>query len=217
MQRGVDPQRLTPADAVEEPLRRRPENRTGEASEEGQRRHRAAVARPRQLMQRRERRVVQACRHRHAGQRPAQEKQRKAASRCDQRQRDRAEDRPPRKHEAPALRIDESTDRGRDDSGNEQADRERAEKPRRRDAELAAHRFAEHRDGIEERAPGDDLRDAERGYQPRQPDRCSVLAGARHSGNQVVAADCPQRGHRKSLARDCDRPASGNNPRGTAV
>ena len=52
------------------------------------------------------------------------------------------------------------------------AGRIRAEQRRRRDAKFGAHARAEHRDRIVERAPGDDLRDAERRHEPPDGRRC---------------------------------------------
>ncbi len=176
----VDPERSAPAHAVEQPLRQRPEDRTGEAAEQRQRGHRAPIRRSGQLMQRGEGGVVQTGGHRDASQRPAHEERRVVPCEGECGQRHRTDDRAPGEHEAPAAGVDQPAYRRRHDPGEQQADRECTEEPGCRDPELAAHRVAEHGDGVEERAPRDDLRHTERGYEPRQTDRRVAFAARRH-------------------------------------
>ncbi len=176
VQPRVDEERRAPADRVEQELRQRPEHGAREAAEQRERSHRAAIGRAGDLVQRRERGIVQRGRHRDAGEQPTRASTVSGpCAKASTRARRRAEQRAGGRARA-GRRARRCRDRRAETA---MPDRKRPAvklpKSHRSPTPVSARiGVAEHGDGVEQRAPRDDLRDAQRAHAaPQNGTRCA--------------------------------------------
>ena len=159
---GEDHQRLAPADGLIEVMPDHPEHGRGEGAEQREIRDRPPPARRHHLDQRRERRVVEAQPHAHAEEGPYRE-----IGRLDAHQRQRVEagryqQRADRHHAARAVAVDGAARPCRHRAHREQRRREAEIHQAGAPASVGGDRAGQNAQGIVARAPGRDLRDAER-------------------------------------------------------
>ena len=140
---------------------RRPAHRRGEAARERQRGDRPACRRAENAPERREGRIVERGRDRDAEQHPDREIGRGMLGIDERDKSERAEERAERHDAMAAVAVDQAPDPRRDQSRGQQRQRKSAHREGERQAALGRdQRHRQHR-RIEDRAPGQDLRDAE--------------------------------------------------------
>jgi hypothetical protein len=166
VQHCVDRKCRAPAMRIEQELRQRPEHRAREAAKQRESGDGLAIRRSRDRVQRGERRIVQAARHRDSCHDESGRQRHGAVRDREQRERDGAERGAATQGEPPAMRVDQLSRGRRRNARYEQPRGEAAEHCNVADAEIAAHRGAQHGDRIVETAPRNDLRDAEHGHHP---------------------------------------------------
>ena len=165
LQERESAQRVAPAEPFESFQRQRPERRARQAAHQRERRERGPIRRAGMLAQRRERGIVERHRHRDAGQRPRRVERDRGVRVRDGEQGERASHRADAHHQAPAVAIDGAAGERCGQCGQEKAQGIRAEQRCGGKPKLFAHARAEHRNRIIKRPPGNDLRQAERGYE----------------------------------------------------
>ncbi len=160
-QRGVDKVRALPAERLEQRVGDGPAHRRGKAA--GQRQHRDRLARTRSedAPKRREGRIVERCRHRGAEDHPHRNIDGRMACVGHRHKPGRAGERPERHHAMPAVAIDQGADGRRDKSRREQACGKSTHRKGQRKSALLRDQWKDQHRRVEDRAPGEDLRDAE--------------------------------------------------------
>ena len=114
-------------------------------------------------------------------------------------QAERADQRAAGHHDVAAVAVDRAADERRDQAGDQQAEREAAHGERQRPAALGRdQRHGQHR-RIEDRAPGDDLRDAE--HRHRAPGAVTATSRTRRHCAQYRSRAETARSLRRDLGR----------------
>ena len=141
----------------------RPAHRAGKPAEQreiGDRPARLAAVEP---AERGEHRIIEPGAHAEPDQGPAGEIDRQRRRQTDHHQAGGVEQRARQQQRPPAIAVDQPPDRGRDQPGDQEAQRGAADHQSERPAGILDDRPSEHRRKIERGAPGQDLGHAERG------------------------------------------------------
>ena len=174
MQARVNETGLAPADMLDHERAQRPADRAGKAAEQrqvGDRTARRAAIHP---PERGEHRVIEPGAHADAEQHPGHQIDRQRRRQADADQAGRVEQRTRQQDRPPAAHVDDFADLRRDQPGHQQADRRAADHITQRPAGIGNDRPGEHGRKIKRGAPGQDLRNAQRGDDDAAVERLSL-------------------------------------------
>ena len=160
-QSGVDEIGAAPADRLEQHVGHRPAHRRGKASGQGQHRDRAPGSRAEDAAERGKGGIVEARRDGHAQQHPDRKVGDRMRGIDEQGQAEGAEQRADRHDAMSTEAVDQEPDARRSEPRREQRERKAAHREGHRPAALGCDQRHRQDRRIEDRTPGEDLRDAE--------------------------------------------------------
>ena len=161
--RGERDKRLAPAERLDQRVGEGEEHRAGKAADERHDGDAAPGERPEAMRQDGEAGLVEDGAHRRAKPDPDQDEERIAVDPRPQDQKRRGDERARRHDGAAVTLVDEAAGRVGGQGRGAEAERVGERQGGLRPAELARHRLEEEREGVEDDAPGDELREGQRG------------------------------------------------------
>ncbi len=168
-QAGINEIGAAPADAVEQKMRRRPAHRRGKAAGQRERGDRPPRRGAENAAERGEGGIVEVCRHRNAEHHPHANISGRACRMHDEEEAERADQRACGHGDVAAEAVDRAADVRRDEAGDQEPRREAAHGKGERPAALLGDQRQDQNRRVEDRAPGDDLRDAEHRHGAPRP------------------------------------------------
>ncbi len=161
--RGERDERLAPAERLDQRVGEGEEHRAGKAADERHDGDAAPGERPEPMRQDGEAGLVEDGAHRRAEPDPDQDEERIAVDPRPQDEERRGDERARRHDGAAVALVDEAAGRVGGQGRGAEAERVGERQGGLRPAELARHRLEEKREGVEDDAPGDELREGQRG------------------------------------------------------
>ena len=189
MKPGKDEQRRAPPPGVGQRMRERPENGTGKAAEESQARDGATIAVRRDPIEAREGWIVETCCHRQPSEHPTRREHDRLAGYSDYNECKRRSERAQRHHVPPTGSIDPPANRRSCHAREKLPQREGAEDHEVIEPQLLPDRRGEHRQGVVERAPADDLCDAQQRNRSPKRSRTIVIVCAIGHRRRIIGLD----------------------------